>query len=88
MLVILNSLNAYNLPIFQQILMILVAKFMVHRAFSDETYLALGLLSPLMKVESIAEILNALFGFFKIDFFLKFFRSTIGLRSGLEPDQD
>ena len=44
---ILNSLNAHNLPIFQQILMILVSKFMVHRVLSDKTYLSLGLLSPL-----------------------------------------
>ena len=44
---ILNFLNAHNLPIFQPILMILVSKFMVHRAFSDKTYLSLGLLSPL-----------------------------------------
>ena len=48
MLAILNSLNAHNLPIFQPILMILVSKFMVHRASSDKTYLSLGLLSPLM----------------------------------------
>ena len=47
MLAILNSSNAHNLPIFQPILMILVSKFMVHRALSDETYLLLGLLSPL-----------------------------------------
>ena len=47
MLAILNSLNAHNLPIFQPILMILVSKFIVHRAFSDKTYLSLGLLSPL-----------------------------------------
>ena len=40
-------LNANNLPIFQPILMILVSKFMVHRALSDKTYLSLGLLSPL-----------------------------------------
>ena len=40
MLVILNFLNAYNMPI-------LVSKFMVHRALSDKTYLSLGLLSPL-----------------------------------------
>ena len=46
MLAILNFLNAHNLPIFQPILMILVSKFMVHRALSDETYLSLGLLSP------------------------------------------
>ena len=38
MLAILNSLNAYNLPIFQPILMILVSKFMVRRALSDKTY--------------------------------------------------
>ena len=48
MLAILNSLNAYNLPIFQQILIILVSKFMVHRAPSDKIYLLLGLLSPLI----------------------------------------
>ena len=47
MLAILNSLNAHNLSIFQPILMILVSKFMVRRALSDETYLLLGLLSPL-----------------------------------------
>ena len=47
MLTILNLLNAHNLPIFQLILMILVSKFMVHRALSDKTYLSLGLLSPL-----------------------------------------
>ena len=50
MLVILNSLNAHNLPIFQPILMILVSKFMVHRALTDKTYLSLGLLSPLNKL--------------------------------------
>ena len=48
MLVTLNVLNAHNLPIFQPILMILVSKFMVHRALSDKTYLSLGLLSPLI----------------------------------------
>ena len=47
MLAILNSLNAHNFPIFQPILRILVPKFMVHRTFSDKTYLSLGLLSPL-----------------------------------------
>ena len=47
MLAILNCLNAHNLPIFQPILMILVSKFMVHRALSGKTYLLLGLLSPL-----------------------------------------
>ena len=44
---ILNFLNAHNLPNFQSILMILVSKFMFHRALSDKTYLSLGLLSPL-----------------------------------------
>ena len=44
---ILNYLNAHNLSILQPILMILVSKFMVHRALSDSTYLSLGLLSPL-----------------------------------------
>ena len=38
MLVVLNSLNAHNFPIFQLILMILVSKFMIHRALSDEIY--------------------------------------------------
>ena len=47
MLAILNSLNAHSLPIFQLILMILVSKFMVHRALSDKTYLLLWFLSPL-----------------------------------------
>ena len=47
MLAILNSLNAHNLPNFQPILIILVSKFMVHRALPDKTYLSLGLLSPL-----------------------------------------
>ena len=47
MLAILNSLNAHNLPIFQPMLIILVSKFMVHRALSDKSYLSLGLLSPL-----------------------------------------
>ena len=47
MLAILNSLNVNNFPIFQLILMIVVSKFMDHRAFSDKTYLSLGLLSPL-----------------------------------------
>ena len=42
MLAILNSLNAHNFPIFQPILMILVAKFMVQRTLSDQTYLLLG----------------------------------------------
>ena len=52
MLAILKSLNAHNLPIFQPILMILVSKFMVHRALSDKTYLSLGLLSPLILANS------------------------------------
>ena len=42
-----NSLNAHNFPIFEPILMILVSKFMVHRAPSDKTYLSLRLPSPL-----------------------------------------
>ena len=52
MLAILNSLNAHYLPISQPILMILVSKFIVHRALSDKTYLSLGLLSPLIKKDS------------------------------------
>ena len=47
MLAIVNSLNAHNLPIFQPILMILVSKFMVHRALSGKIYILLGLLFPL-----------------------------------------
>ena len=39
MLALLNFLNAHNLPVSQPILMILVSKFMVHRALSDKTYL-------------------------------------------------
>ena len=50
MLAILNPLNAHNLPIFLPILMILISKFMVHRALSDKTYLLLGLLSPLKEM--------------------------------------
>ena len=52
MLAILNPLNAHNLSIFQPILMILVSKFMVHRALSDQTYLSIGFLSPLNYGES------------------------------------
>ena len=48
MLAILNSVNAHNLPIFQPIFLMLVSKFMVHRALSDKTYSSLGLLSPLI----------------------------------------
>ena len=48
MLATLNSFNAHNFSIFQPILMILLSKFMVHRALSDKTYLLLGLLSPLI----------------------------------------
>ena len=50
MLAILNSLNAQKLPIFQPILVIIVhvSKFVVHRALSDQNYLSLGLLSPLI----------------------------------------
>ena len=47
MLAIFKSLNAHYLPIFQAILMILLSKCMVHRAFSDKAYLSLGLLPPL-----------------------------------------
>ena len=38
MLAILNSLNAHNFPILQPILMILVSKFMVHKALSGKKY--------------------------------------------------
>ena len=53
MLAILNSLNAHNFPIFQPILMILVSKFIVHRALSDKTYLLLGLLSPFTPCDNL-----------------------------------
>ena len=46
MLFFLNTLNAHIFLIFQPILMILLSKFMVHRALSDKAYLLLGLLSP------------------------------------------
>ena len=46
MLSILNSLNAKT-SLFSTDLMILVSKFMVHRALVDTIYLSLGLLSPL-----------------------------------------
>ena len=39
MLAILNSLNAHNFPIFQPILMILVLKFMIYRALSDNIFI-------------------------------------------------
>ena len=52
MLAILNSLNAHTFLIFQLILMVLVSKFMVHRALSDKAYLKLGLLSPLKHILS------------------------------------
>ena len=42
-----DFLNAHNFLIFQPILMILVSKFMVHRALSDKIYLLRGLLSSL-----------------------------------------
>ena len=54
MLAILNSLNDHNFPTVQPILMILVSKFMVHRAHFDKIYLchlSLGLLSPLKPFE-------------------------------------
>ena len=63
---ILNSLNAHNLSILQQILMILVSKFMVHRALSDTTYLSLGLLSPLTSPEPLVKIYNSFTWMFPI----------------------
>ena len=47
MLAIFIFLNVNSLPIFQPIMMILVSKFMVRRAYSDKIYLSLGLLFPL-----------------------------------------
>ena len=52
MLAILSSLNAHSFPIFQPILMILVSKVMSHIALSDKTYLSLGLLSPLIRMDN------------------------------------
>ena len=56
MLAKLNSLKAHKLSIFQPILVILVSKFMVHRALSDKTYLSLGLLSPLNQFSKLFQI--------------------------------
>ena len=56
MLAILNSLNAYNLPIFQPTLLILVSKFMIHRILYDKTYLSLGLLSPLISLANVLSL--------------------------------
>ena len=50
MLAILNSLNVHNFSIFQPILILLLLKFMVDRAFSDSIYLSLGLQPPLIHV--------------------------------------
>ena len=58
MLAILSSLNIHNLPIFQQILMILVSKYVVHRALSDKSYLSLGLLSPLSHFQTTNKHVN------------------------------
>ena len=55
MLAILNSLNSHNLSIFQPILMILISKFMIHRALSDRTYLLIGLPSPLKVIYVIGQ---------------------------------
>ena len=52
MLAILNSINDHNSPILKPILMILVSKFMVHRALSNKTYLSLGLLSPFISMHA------------------------------------
>ena len=46
MLAILNSLNAHNVPILQPILMIVVSKFMVHRALSDKNILIIWVAVP------------------------------------------
>ena len=40
-------------PFFSPISIILVSKFMIHRALSDKTYILLGLLSPLNQSISI-----------------------------------
>ena len=74
---ILNSLNAHNLLIFQQILMILVSKFMVYRALSDKTQLSLGLLSPLIQVKSIAECSKVSI--------LQYFRPSLSYHFPLSP---
>ena len=58
MLAILNSLNTHNFPIFEPILMILVSKFMAHRALSDKIYLLLGLLSPLILKNFLIQFSN------------------------------
>ena len=52
MLAILNSLNANNFPIFQPILMILVSKFMIHRALSDKNILTIRLAVPFNRIRN------------------------------------
>ena len=58
MLVILNSSNAHTFPFFQLIMVILVSKFMIHRALFDIMYLSLGLLSPSNKSEMLGNYLQ------------------------------
>ena len=57
MLAILNFLNAH-IAHFQPILMILVSKFMVHRALFNKTYLSLGFLSPLRDCVKLSSIFS------------------------------
>ena len=58
MLAILNSLNAHNLPIFQPILMILVPKFVVHRALSEHTIIRVAFLFKPLKCYSADLVLT------------------------------
>ena len=67
---ILNSLNAHNFLIFQPILMKLVSKFIVYKAFSDKTYLLLGLRSPSYQT---AMIMSRLSTAILRDFYLTFY---------------
>ena len=46
MLAILNYLNAHYFPIFKPILMILLSKFILHRALSDKTLLIIRVAVP------------------------------------------
>ena len=58
---ILISLNAHKFLIFQPSLMTLVSKLMVFKALSNETYLLLGLRSPLMHKYQCLALLIAMF---------------------------
>ena len=57
MLAILNYLNAHNLPILP-ILIVLVSKFMVHRALSDKNILIIRVAVPFKLKTAVDYILS------------------------------